>query len=177
MAEKSSKRYFLAAAASGIALFLFLQGTGVMQSIYADSRASVTISPFFQLPGGSVVVRAEGLAPNANATIYVKNVVARVETVEAGKPGKVVTFPDQIAVGTTETNSQGSLEWALGVPKDDVTVIERWINNSTGQEEVVKTVTTNYRFQGTVKVIVVDQFGNSASGELTVIRWITESPF
>lgn len=175
--EKSSKRYFVAAVASGIAIFLFMQGTGVMQSIYAASRESVTISPFFQLPGGSVVVRAEGLAPNANATIYVKNVVARVETVEIDKPGKTVTFPDQIAIGTTETNSQGSLEWALGVPKDDVTVIERWINNSTGQEEVVKTVTTNYRFQGTVKVIVTDQFGNSASGELTVIRWITESPF
>jgi hypothetical protein len=173
--EKSSKRYFIAAAASAIALFLLLQGTGVMQSIYAQE--SVTISPFFQLPGGSVVVKAEGLAPNANATIYVKNVVAKVETIEVGKPGKVVTFPDQIAVGTAETDPRGNLEWALGVPKDDVTVIERWINNSTGQEEVVKTVTTTYKFQGTVKVIVTDQFGNSASGELTVIRWITESPF
>jgi hypothetical protein len=146
-----------------------------MQLIYAQE--SVTISPFFQLPGGSAVVRAEGLAPNANATIYVKNVVAKVETIEVGKPGKVVTFPDQIAVGTAETDSRGNLEWALGVPKDDVTVIERWINNSTGQEEVVKTVTTTYKFQGTVKVIVADQFGNSASGELTVIRWITGSPF
>lgn len=61
------------------------------------------------------------------------------------------------------------------MPKDAVTVIDRWINNSTGQ--VPKTVTTTYRFQGTVKVIVVDQFGNSASGELTIIRWITGSPF
>jgi hypothetical protein len=117
------------------------------------------------------------LAPNADATIYVKNVVARVETMKAGEPAATVTFPDQIVVGTTETTSTGALEWALGVPKDDVTVIERWINNSTGQEEVVKTVTTNYRFQGTVKVIVVDQFGNSANGELIVIRWIARSPF
>jgi len=104
-------------------------------------------------------------------------VVARVETLKAGESASAVTFPDQIVVGTTETTSSGSLEWALGVPKDDVTVIERWISNSTGQEEVLKTVTTTYKFQGTMKVIVVDQFGNSASGELTVIRWITGSPF
>jgi len=175
--EKSSKRYFIGAAISGLALFLFLQGAGVLnvQSTYADSRTSATVSPFFQMPGSSVVVRAEGLAPDANATIYVKNVVARVETLKAGESASAVTFPDQIAVGTTETTSTGSLEWALGVPKDDVTVIDRWINNSTGQ--VLKTVTTNYKFQGTVKVIVVDQFGNSASSELTVIRWITGSPF
>ena len=175
--EKSSKRYFIAVAASGIALFLFMQGTGALQSIYADARTSVTISPFFQLPGGSVVVKAEGLAPNANATIYAKNVVARVETVEAGKPGIAVTSPDQIVVGTAKTTPQGTLEWALGVPRDDVTVIERWINNSTGQEEVLKIVTTTYTFQGTVDVIVTDQFGNTASGELTVIRWIAGSPF
>lgn len=175
--EKSSKRYFIGAAISGLALFLFLQGTGVIESTYADTQRSVTISPFFQLPGGSVIVRAEGLAMNANATIYVKNVIARVETQKAGEPTATATFPDQILVGTMETTSTGSLEWALGVPKDDVKVIERWINNSTGQEELLKTVTTTYSFQGTVKVIVVDQFGNSATGELTVIRWITRSPF
>jgi hypothetical protein len=178
IAEKFSTKYFLVVAVSGMALFLFLQGTGVLQSIYAaDSRASVTVSPFFQLPGSSVVVKAEGLAPNANVTIYAKNVVAKVETVKAGQSVGTVTFPDQIVVGTTETTSKGGLEWALGVPKDDVTVIERWINNSTGQEEVLKTVTTTYRLQGTMKIIVVDQFGNSATGELTVIRWIMESPF
>jgi hypothetical protein len=169
--EKSYKRFFVGAAVSCLALFLFLQGTGVIQS------TSVKISPFFQLPGSSVVVMAEGLAPNANATIYAKNVVARVETQKAGELATTVTFIDQIVVGTTETTSSGTLEWALGVPKDDVTVIERWINNSTGQEEVLKIVTTNYRFQGSVQVIVVDQFGNSASGELVVIRWITGSPF
>jgi hypothetical protein len=175
--EKSSKKFFLAVAASGIAAFLFLHGTGALQSIYADSQTSVTVTPFFQLPGGSVIIKAEGLAPNANATIYVKNVVAKVETVKKGQPTSTVTFPDQIVAGYTETTSSGSLEWTLGVPKDDVTLIERWINNSTGQEDVLKTVTTTYHFQGTVKVIVVDQFGNSASGELTVLRWITKSPF
>lgn len=142
---------------AGLALFLFFQGTGLVQSIHADAKTSAAVTPFFQLPGGSVVVRAEGLAPNANATIYVKNVVAKVETIKAGQSEGVVTFPDQIVVGTTETTPDGSLEWSLGVPKDDVTVIERWINNSTGQEEVLKTVTTTYKFQGTVKVIVVDQ--------------------
>jgi len=175
--EKSSKRFFLAVAASGVAAFLFLHGAGALQSIYADSQTSVTLTPFVQLPGGSVIVKAEGLAPNANATIYVKNVVAKVETVKKGGSTSTVTFPDQIIAGYTETTSRGSLEWTLGVPKDDVTLIERWINNSTGQEDVLKTVTTTYHFQGTVKVIVVDQFGNSASGELMVLRWITESPF
>ena len=174
--EKSSKGYFLCGAIAGIAVLLFLQGSGMLYG-YADSRTSVTVSPFFQLPGGSVVVTAQGLAPNANATIYVKNVVAKVETLKAGEPTATITFPDQIVAGRTETTSAGSLEWALGVPKDDVTIIERWINNATGQEELLKTVTTKYTFQGTVKVIVVDQFGNTASGELTVIRWITESPF
>ena len=106
---------------------MFLQGTGVLnvQSTYADSRISVTVSQFFQLPGSSIVVRAECFAPDANATIYVKNVVARVETLKAGESASAVTFPDQIAVGATGTTSSGSLEWALGVPKDDVTVIRR----------------------------------------------------
>lgn len=177
--KKTSKPYLLVAAISGIALGLIMHGTGFLnlQSIYADRQTSVMVSPFFQLPGGSVIITADGLAPNANATIFVKNVVARVETQKAGESTATVTFPDQIIAGTTETTSSGTLEWALGVPKDDVTIIERWINNSTGQEEIYKTVTTTYKFQGTLKVIVVDQFGNSATGELTVIRWITESPF
>jgi hypothetical protein len=135
------------------------------------------VSPFFQLPGGSVIVEGHGFQPNANVTIYVKNVVARVETQSAEAPIATVTFPDQIIVGTTESTSDGRVEWSLGVPKDEVKVIERWINNSTGQEEVEKTVTTTYKFQGTVKVIVVDQYGNTARDELTIIRWITESPF
>ena len=174
--EKSSKRYFAGAGIAGLALFLFLNGTGVLnvQSTYANGQTSAAVNPFFQLPGGSVVVTAEGLAPNADATIFIKNVVARVETQEAGESA-TVTFPDQIVIGETQTTSSGTLEWALGVPKDDVTVIERWINNST--EQVIKTVTTTYRFQGTVKVIVVDEFGNSADAELIIIRWIPESPF
>jgi len=174
--EKSSKRY-LGAAVAVLAVFLLVLAANNFTSSFAAGKTSVAISPFFQLPGGSVIVSGDGLAPNANATIFVKNVVAKVETQKAGEPNKTVTFPDQIAVGTVETTSEGSLEWSLGVPKDEIKVIEKWINNSTGQEEVLKTVTTTYKFQGTVKVIVTDQFGNYASDELTVIRWITESPF
>jgi hypothetical protein len=175
--EKFSKKYLTGLAIAGVAVALFFHGTGLLTSSYADTRTSVAVGPFFQLPGRSVIVTGDGFAPNANATIYVKNVVARVETQKAGEPTVTVTFPDQIVVGKTETAADGSLEWALGVPRDEVKVIERWINNSTGQEEVLKTVTTTYRFQGTVKVTVTDQFGNSASDELLIIRWINESPF
>jgi len=176
LTEKFPKRYLLGALVVGLTASLFFQGIGTLSS-YAASRTSLEVNPFFQLPGGSVIINAKGLAPNTNATIYVKNVVAKVETQKAGDKTATVTFPDQIVVGKTETNSDGTLEWALGVPKDEVKVIDRWINNSTGQEEILKTVTTTYTFQGTVKVIVVDELGNQATDELTVIRWITSSPF
>ena len=175
--EKFPKRYLMGAALAGLTVLLFLHGTGFLLSSYADSDTSVEVSPFFQLPGSSVVVTGKGFAPNANVTIYVKNVVATVETQKAGERNGIVTFPDQIVVGRTESNSDGRIEWALGVPKDEVKVIERWINNSTGQEEVLKTITTTYRFQGTVKVVVVDDLGNTAKDELIIIRWITKSPF
>jgi len=176
MAGKSLRKFLVVAAMSCLALFLSLQVTGALQSTYAEGRPSAAVNPFFQLPGKSALVTAEGLAPNANVTIYVKNVIARVETQKVGESSSV-TFADKIVAGYTQTTAGGTLEYALGVPKDDVTVIERWINNSTGHEEITKTVTTTYRFQGTVDVMVVDQYGNSASAELTVIRWITESPF
>jgi hypothetical protein len=145
-----------------------------LKSIYADGQPTVVVTPFFQLPGGSVTVTAQGLTPNANATIYVKNVVAKVVT-QTPNGAKTVTFPDTIVVGETQINPDGTLEWALGVPRDDVRVIDRWIDNATGHE--IKRITTDYRFQGTVKVQVVDEFGKQATDELTVIRWITESPF
>lgn len=96
----------MGSAVAGLTLFPFLQGTGVMQSIYADTRTSATVTPFVQLPGGSVVIRAEGFAPNANATIYAKNVVAKVETIKADQSEGVMTFPDPIVVATTETMSK-----------------------------------------------------------------------
>lgn len=175
--EKLSKKSILAIAFAGLAACLFSYGLGVIQPGFASSQTSVSVHPFFQFPGGSVIVSGSGFESNSNVTIYVKNVIAKVETQEAGEINKTVSFPDQIAVGVTETKSDGSLEWALGIPKDEVKVIERWINNSTGKEEVLKTVTTTYSFQGTVKVIVVDEFGNHASDELTIIRWISGSPY
>lgn len=175
--ETLTKRYLMTAAIVGLAGSLFLHSSGILLTGYADSQTSIEVNPFFQLPGGSVVVTGKGFAPNTNATIYVKNVVATVETQKAGERNATVTFPDQIIVGRTESTSNGTIEWALGVPKDEVKVIERWVNNSTGQEDILKTVTTTYRFQGTVKVIVVDDSGNTARDELIIIRWITESPF
>lgn len=124
-----------------------------------------------------MLVTAEGLASNSTVTIYAKNVVATVETEKAGEAMKSVTFPDTVKVGKTRSNTDGTLEWALGVPRDEVVIIERWISNSTGQEEVLKTVTTTYEFQETMQVIVADEFGNEASAELTVIKWIPKSPF
>lgn len=168
-----------AAAAAGLVLMAFSQTYGyvALQSIYASETTVVWVTPFFQIPGGSVLVTAEGLASNASVVIYAKNVVATVETEKAGEATKSVTFPDTVTVGTTRSNPDGTLEWALGVPRDEVRIIERWINNSTGTEEVLKTVTTSYEFQGTVEIIVADEFGNVADAELTIIKWITRSPF
>lgn len=155
--------------------------TAPLPSSAAGSKtttAKARVSPFVQAPGRSVLVTAEGLAPNANATVTVKNVVATVETQNAdGTATK--TFADSIVAGYTHTTRDGRLSFALGVPADDVTIIERWMQNSTktGQQEVIKTVTTSYRFQGTVKVVVSDQQGNSAGSELTVLRLVTSSPF
>lgn len=177
IAEKFSRRYVVGLALAGLAIFLVAQGAAYLSSGYASQQTSVAVAPFFQLPGGSVVVSGQGFEPNANVTIYVKNVIAKVETQKAGESAKTTTFPDQIVAGTTQTDSNGNLEWALGVPRDEVKIIERWISNSTGQEEVLKTVTTTYTFQGTVKIIVMDQLGNHASDELTIIKWISRSPF
>lgn len=117
------------------------------------------------------------VSPQIPTPPYLLNVVARVETEKAGEPTNTITFPDTVVMGKTETNADGSLEWSLGVPRDEVKVIERWISNSTGQDEVLKTVTTTYTFQGTVKVIVADQEGHTADTELTIVKWITSSPF
>ena len=182
MAEKSYNRYFAAAGAisgSLLLLVVLFEGAGIYQtqSGFADAQTTAAVSPWFTFPGKSVLVTADGLTPNSNATISVENVVARVETEKAGEPTNIITFPDTVVIGKTETNADGSLEWSLGVPRDEVKVIERWISNSTGQEEVLKTVTTTYTFQGTVKVIVADQEGHTADTELTIVKWITSSPF
>ena len=180
MKRQVPRQYVLGAvAAVGILCLLVAQGAGFLnlQSGYASGSTSAYVSPFFQLPGGSVLVTAEGLASNSTVMISVKNVVATVETEKAGEATKAVTFPDTVTVGTTRSNPDGTLEWALGVPKDEVKVIERWISNSTGQEEVLKTITTTYEFQGTVQIIVADEFGNTADAELTIIKWIPKSPF
>jgi len=177
MTEMFSKRYLLGFILAGLAAFLFSSATSLPSTSYASQQTSVSVDPFFKMPGGTALVTGQGFAPNTNVTVYVKNVVAKVETQKAEDSTKTVTFPDQITAGTTESRPDGTFEWALGVPKDEVKVIERWINNSTGQAEVMKTVTTTYSFQGTVQVIAMDDMGNRADDELTIIRWIAGSPF
>jgi hypothetical protein len=179
MQEKSKSRLFLLAGVCTIFSVMIvtqLPAIATLQSSFADSSTLVHVDPWLQLPGGSVHMTGSGFAPNANATIYVRNVIATVETQERGESA-AVTHPDTIVAARTMTNSDGTIEYALGIPRDEVKIIERWISNSTGQEEVLKTVTTTYRFQGTVKVFVTDEAGNSASAELTVLQWITQSPF
>ncbi|HKU50350.1 MAG TPA: hypothetical protein VJP79_10390 [Nitrososphaera sp.] len=147
--------------------------------IFADEGTYVTVDPWLQLPGGTVRVTGEGFAPNANVSIVVGNVIATVETQERGDSTVAVTHPDSVIAANTVTNADGTIEYALGIPRDEVKVIERWITNSTetGEEEVLKTVTTTYRFQGTVKVQVIDELGNRGSAELTVLQWIDRSPY
>jgi len=179
MQEKSNKRLFLLTGISAIlSLGIIAQWPAIstLQSSFADETTSVNVDPWLQLPGGSVHVTGQGFEPNANASIVVKNVIATVETQERGETA-VVSYPDSIVAARTITNDDGTLDYALGIPRDEVKIIERWISNSTGQEEVLKTVTTTYMFQGTVKVQVIDELGNNDSAELTVLQWISHSPF
>ena len=179
MQEKSSKRLFLLAGISAIlSLGIIVQwpALSTLRSSFADETTSVSVDPWLQLPGGSVHVSGQGFAPNANVSIVVKNVIATVETKERGESA-TVSHPDSIIAAKTVTNEDGTLDYAIGVPRDEVKIIERWISNSTGQEEVLREVTTTYRFQGTVRVQVIDEAGNNDSAELTVLQWISHSPF
>jgi hypothetical protein len=180
MQEKSPKRLFLLAGISAIfSLVIIAQWPAIstIPSTFADEGTSIQVDPWLQLPGGSIRVIGQGFAPDANVTITVGNVIATVETEKRGDESASVTHPDTVVVAKTMTNADGTIEYALGVPRDEVKIIERWISNSTGQEEVLKTVTTTYRFQGTVNVVVTDEYGNRDSAELTVLQWITNSPY
>lgn len=180
MQEKSIKRLFLLAGVSAVfSLVVIAQWPAIttIPSTFADEGTSIQVDPWLQLPGGSVRIIGQGFAPDANLTISVRNVIATVETVKSGEDSASVTHPDTIIAAKTTTNSDGTIEYALGVPRDEVKVIERWISNSTGQEELLKTITTTYRFQGTVDIIATDELGNTDSTELTVLQWITQSPY
>lgn len=179
MQEKSTKRLILLAGigvALSVGMVIQLSAVPLLQSTFADQNTSLQVDPWLQLPGGSVHLTGQGFAPNANVSIVVQNVIATVETQEAGSSA-VVTHPDSIVAARTVTNPDGTLDYAIGVPRDEVKVIERWISNSTGQEQVLKTVTTSYRFQGTVTLQVADDLGNHASAELTILQWIARAPF
>ena len=114
----------------------------------AESNATVTITPFAQVPGNTVLIEANGLAPNANATIVVDNGVA----------------------ARSETDENGTLLYALGVP-DEITITEIRVDSS-GTES---TRNITHSWDGTVSVIVTDQFNNTGASELTVIKPIGQS--
>jgi hypothetical protein len=115
----------------------------------AGGNATVTVTPPVQSPGGTVLVQANGLSPDANATITVDNGVA----------------------GVSSTDENGTLLYALGVP-DEIKITESRVDSATGKETVKNETHT---WEGTVKVIVMDGSGNSGSGELTVLKKIGQS--
>jgi hypothetical protein len=177
MQEKSSKRLFLLVGIGAVfSLVAATQLPALSTQSFATETTTLNVDPWLQLPGGSVRLTGQGFAPNANVSIIVRNVIATVETQEKGETG-TITNPDSIVAAKTVTNADGTLEYALGIPRDEVKVIERWINNSTGQEEVLKTVTTTYKFQGTVGVQAIDELGNNDSAEITILQWISHSPY
>jgi hypothetical protein len=114
------------------------------ETALAESNVTVKITPFVQVPGNTVLVEADGLAPNANTTILVDNGVA----------------------ARSETDENGTLLYALGVP-DQITITEIRVDDSTGEE---RTRNVTHTWEGTVDVVVKDQFDNTGVGELTVIK-------
>jgi hypothetical protein len=115
----------------------------------ARSNATVAVTPFAQVPGGTVLVQANGLTPDANATIMVNKRVA----------------------GMSGTDENGTLLYALGVP-DEIKITEIRVDNTTGKETVKN---ETHAWEGTVKVVVIDGSGNSGSGELTVLKPVGQS--
>ncbi|HKU49002.1 MAG TPA: hypothetical protein VJP79_03540, partial [Nitrososphaera sp.] len=96
-----ARKYLLSSAImlAGLSVVL-IQWPAVLglQPSFASENTWAAVAPFFQLPGGSALVTAEGLAPNSTVTIYAKNVVATVETEKAGEATKSVTFPDTVTI-------------------------------------------------------------------------------
>lgn len=106
-------------------------------------NVTVTITPFAQRPGGSTLVQADGLEPDTNATITVDNGLA----------------------ATTETDENGTLLYALGVPSEPTTKMTITVDENG--EETIENDT--HAWEGTVRVVVEDEAGNRGFGELTVL--------
>ncbi|MGI0049803.1 MAG: hypothetical protein ACREAW_09710 [Nitrososphaera sp.] len=113
------------------------------------SGVNVTITPIAQRPGGSALVHAEGLDPDNNATIKVDGELA----------------------ATTQTDENGTLFYALGVPSEPITRMTIEVDDS-GEETITN---ETHAWEGTVSVIVEDQAGNRGSGELTVLAPVDQS--
>ena len=110
---------------------------------------NVTITPIAQSPGGSALVHAEGLDPDNNATIKVDGELA----------------------ATTQTDENGTLFYALGVPSEPITRMTIEVDDS-GEETITN---DTHAWEGTVRVSVEDQAGNRGFGELTVLAPIDQS--
>jgi hypothetical protein len=106
-------------------------------------NVTVTITPFAQSPGGSVLVQADGLEPETNTTIAVDNEL----------------------VGTTQSDENGTLFYALGVPSKPITTMTITVDE-TGEETIEN---DTHAWDGTVRVVVEDEAGNRGFGELTVL--------
>jgi hypothetical protein len=113
------------------------------------AAVNVTITPIAQSPGGSALVHAEGLDPDNNATIKVDGELA----------------------ATTQTDENGTLFYALGVPSEPITRMTIEVDDS-GEETITN---DTHAWEGTVSVIVEDQAGNRGSGELTVLAPVDQS--
>lgn len=113
------------------------------------SGANITITPIAQSPGGSALVHAEGLEPDNNATITVDGELA----------------------ATTQTDENGTLFYALGVPSEPITRMTIEVDES-GEETITN---ETHSWEGTVKVVVEDQAGNRRIGELTVLAPVDQS--
>jgi hypothetical protein len=113
------------------------------------SGVNVTITPIAQRPGGSALVHAEGLDPDNNATITVDGELA----------------------ATTQTDENGTLFYALGVPSEPITRMTIEVDDS-GEETITN---DTHAWEGTVRVSVEDHAGNRGFGELTVLTPVDQS--
>lgn len=153
-------------------------GNNTSTSDNQENNVTVSVVPFVQAPGASVMVIAEGLSPNSNATITLGNVMIERESNQTseGNSNQTSSAATQaseddrgftsIVAGRTLTDENGTLLFALGIPKEDIVVETTITDNSTGQET---TITDTLALQGTLQIVVKDQRGNTGQGEVTVL--------
>jgi hypothetical protein len=111
-------------------------------SVASSGNVQVSVNPSSQSAGSTVLVSATGLAHNSSVTITADDVVA----------------------GTTMSDEQGTVYFALGVPeKIEIRNIIQDKNNVVINDNV-----TTKTLGGNVKVVVSDAEGNSGFATLTI---------